>query len=493
VTAHRHGTSGVQVAVVIIMISLAAYLGFVNLGLPAQAQNGASSNAPNQSGNAVTISANGPPGTNIHTSSTTRSIGTTTYNSGIAFGAPPTTTFTSLPGTSTTYGTPTSTSTSANPTTVTSTTIDPSETTTSTTSQSTSTLVTTQTATTTSTTTYANTTTTTTQPTTSSSTSSSTTTTTTTLPSTSTFTSTNTTTTTTTKAPKLLWSWNFESGTQWSDGGPLPSLVCGNSPGAVVTSPVHSGKYAGYYEFPSYSGQNACASFPSWDIADNPLTVSDTYWEVWVYLPSQTLHNQWVVLSNPFFDGWTHMVAVWIDSNRRLNLGDDLIGSSSRTIYQSGPNYVTVDFNAWTKIGIAIHVRPVGQDSQIVLYKDGVMVINDTYPSAFSTYPTITGAHWGAYSGGGGGLQIYNDDIAIYDLTGTSGCSICTISKASATAPAYDGYLMLPIGAVGLTTVSINSVRVMGCEVDVSTLSSIFRGARSRFRFVLNRILSTTR
>ena len=223
---------------------------------------------------------------------------------------------------------------------------------------------------------------------------------------------------------KLVWSWDFESGTQWDDSGPLPGVGCGNNPGQVVTTQAHSGTRSGYYTIPS-SHQSTCGSWPSLDFVDYSGTPKSTIptvrefkYELWVYIPYTTF-NGWIVLGNVFYDNWSPIA--WVNTDlpeRKLFMSDYLFTGQDTYTYQKGTG-IQWPFDKWFKIGLEIHLKPSNEISSMILYQDNVEIARREVHSIYTaaTLPKLWGFHWGLYCGGTGPFTIYNDDLAIYDLT----------------------------------------------------------------------------
>jgi hypothetical protein len=219
-----------------------------------------------------------------------------------------------------------------------------------------------------------------------------------------------------------IWSWNFESGTQWTNGG--PTHPCGNNPGQVVTNIVHGETHSGYYTCSGTDG-GATASFPSLDLIDrsvNPevpaIHTSDLYAEVWIYIPTVSLagNGAWISLWTAETEGWNYAITVDSGNDRKAFLWTNLINPNGQANPQT--SNVQWPFDKWFKIGVETHLRPTGQTSWIILYQDGVQIDRMDLNLPYATAPQIWMYHWGLYMGGGQNIfTVYNDDIALYDLT----------------------------------------------------------------------------
>lgn len=227
-----------------------------------------------------------------------------------------------------------------------------------------------------------------------------------------------------------FWSWNFESGTQWSNSGPLAQYACGNNPGQVVTTLAHGGTHSGYYVCTNMSGPGA--SFPSLDYVDYStgtprpsLMTRDVYAVVWIYIPSQTLVNgAWFAFGG--IETYNFNLHEW-DIGWGIDSGADrkfLIWYGDlwqeKAVYQ-GANGIQWPFDRWFSLAFEVHLRTTDQLSTMIAYQDGVQILRmdvNTGPVYTTDPPTINTFHWGLYAGSGQkNFEIYNDDILLYDLT----------------------------------------------------------------------------
>lgn len=216
-----------------------------------------------------------------------------------------------------------------------------------------------------------------------------------------------------------FWSWNFESGTQWAASGPLPQFRCGNNPGQVVTTLPHTGTRSGYYYVSDPNSNDPCAAFPARDFvsySSNPngaptLATHDFYYEVWVYIPSQTI-NGWMALATTEYANWATGIMVDSTADRKLYFWSTLAAPDGPTgYYQTGAG-IQWSFDKWFKIGVEVHA------DRVILYQDDQQILQVTlHQSASAMVPWMF--HWGLYVGSGQNhnFKIYNDDIALYDLT----------------------------------------------------------------------------
>jgi hypothetical protein len=222
----------------------------------------------------------------------------------------------------------------------------------------------------------------------------------------------------------LLWSCDFESGSH----NPAPytsycfstpndqAIAPGNNPGEVVTSLVHSGKYAGYY----YITSNPTAGWVRdyWNMYWNTQpTTHDLLAVAWVYVPTQTMTGP-VSFITIGFDGYT---PITVDIDRQtlphmyLKLWNSIFTDADA--YQLNPK-VEFPFDKWVKLALEIHYRPAAEASNLILYQDDVKII-DFQTHALAAQPkNLLAIHFGLYVGNGqGAFKVYNDDLSLYDIS----------------------------------------------------------------------------
>lgn len=205
-------------------------------------------------------------------------------------------------------------------------------------------------------------------------------------------------TSTTIANTELVWSANFESGTE-KDFNDTDVNACGGM-NAVSTLRVHSGTYAGYYNYTGGSTNDNCRAYPTEVLSSNP---SQFLLELWVYVPKVQLRD-WVSFATLHLSDDTFIT---IDSNARQQI--HLYMTGGEITEQAKP--ITWSFDTWFKIGIRGDLHPGTTDSKITVYQDDVPIINFT---GFAGNGLLWRMHFGLYiSSKQGTFAVYNDDITL--------------------------------------------------------------------------------
>ena len=417
-----------SIGLVFAIISLGAYAGYAYLGPwqhsgspPVQSANLASQNQPNAMETTSTSTASSPTtnsgydfGGNVISYSTFRASTTATQSRSTTFFATQSTTSSTAPAVSTTS---TSTTTSTHRTTTTSTTDRFSS---STSTGSVSSTTSDPTNSTTSTTTSSSTTST-------------------------------TTTASTTSAGNLIWSSDFATGdfSQWNGGG---IDLEGGALATVTSSLAYNGTYSGYYYYLGSPNDLTKRAYPgnTWDPSGPP----DFRIDMWIYVPSQVQGDavqftDWVsfmsVWINPGY--WQYAPPITVDTtdSRQVTLTvQPLLANcpdwSCTGVFQTNP--ITWPLNQWWELSLQCVLNP-GGNSVLTVYQNGVRIISwtgvlpdtgtGTLGSGPVTYNGLSDIHMGLYAGPmQGTFAIYNDDVVVYNLGGSTAQSPASQSYVTA-------------------------------------------------------------
>jgi len=317
---------------------------------------------------------------------------------------------------------------------------------------------------------------------------------------------------------RVLWSCDFESGTQqgtgtyptscfdWANIADVP--VVGNNPGEVLSTLTHSGKYAGYYYYtsPNAGSDGVTRDFWSIDWTGNQPTTLDFTVDGWFYVPSVTI-TSWVSFISIHFNGYStisvdYNPAVY-GSNRFLYLYNQMTPDWG---FQASGKEVQFPFDRWFKLAVEVHYKlPNTQPSEFILYQDDVKIIDQVEAVRYNTPTNLLALHFGVYNDNGQKqFAIYNDDLSLTDLSGgttttTSTSTTSTTSTGTSTSTtrttvgnggysANDGYtvLLLPMdGPDGSTSFpdsspSNHAVTANG-DAQIDTAQSKFGGASGLF------------
>lgn len=243
-----------------------------------------------------------------------------------------------------------------------------------------------------------------------------------------------------------IWSADYESGKHetYFTGPNTDDVKPGNSPGQVVTTRAHSGIYSGYYTVRSNTGNGSARCYwvkdfrfdssGKFNVSNIPAT-HDFKISGWFYVPSVTLIG-WVSFITLHFEGWD--AAVTIDSGKNkyayIWTPNGIFSHS-----QAGQTAQQWPFDSWFKLEVEIHYRPANQLSTIILREDDIQIARlDAYATTPQAPKRIYDIHFGVYIGSTQpSFAIYNDDLELTDLTGTSigitGTSSAIIPKNSET------------------------------------------------------------
>jgi len=257
--------------------------------------------------------------------------------------------------------------------------------------------------------------------------------------------------------PKI-WFADFESG----DHAPYFTASevqdpCGPNYPGEITNFSHTGRYAGYY-YDSPHTSDLCRSYynVNFNSVNRPQIpdTKDFYVEVWVYVPSTGLSLPRFVSFVSIKFGPNYK-GIMIDSSTTskgaLYIYDDLFNDTC--LMQSDfkrPIKAYWPFDKWFKIGVEVHYRPSDQISQVVLYQDDLEILNlQTHATNPNPLP-FKNLHFGLYTGGNQTFALYNDDIALYDLTQspTTTTTTTTSTSNSTTSPTYSQTQTYPASKV---------------------------------------------
>ena len=259
----------------------------------------------------------------------------------------------------------------------------------------------------------------------------------------------------------VLWSCNFESGTMQGSGtscfnvaNPSSQNVCSNSnnPGVVESTNVYDGTYAGYYSSDGSASGN-CRSY--WNVvfgggtpAMPAITTQHYIVDGWFYVPSSASQTSWssfITLSwcncgQPDLTVDTNPAA---PSGRVLYIHDVELEAVGQSNYyrQATGSAITWPLDTWFNIALEVNLVPstVGS-STINLYQNGQEIIHqvETIDPSYNPVPNLQHMHFGLYIGTYNGAynaqySVYNDDLALEDLSGAPVTSTSATSARSTT------------------------------------------------------------
>jgi hypothetical protein len=218
----------------------------------------------------------------------------------------------------------------------------------------------------------------------------------------------------------------------------------------VVTNLVHSGKYAGYYYITSNPTAGWVRDYWSvdWGSWGSRPTTKDFIVNAWVYVPTVNMTGP-VSFITVGFDGY-NPITVDIDRqtlpHRYLKLWNSIFTTTDG--YQTVSPMVEFPFDKWVDLQLEVHLRPSTELSNVILYQDGVKIIDFKSYSLSAQAPTLLNMHFGLYAGNGqGAFAVYNDDLQMFDLSAsTTSTSSTTTSSTTSTSSTTTGTSTQTIG-----------------------------------------------
>jgi hypothetical protein len=203
---------------------------------------------------------------------------------------------------------------------------------------------------------------------------------------------------------------------------------------------VHNAKFAGYYYY--VGGPNGEVDDASKSIRAYPCEMIDPnnrpatfYVQLWVYVPSV------VNGTKVSFPSWISFASLWLNlppsspwngpdaipltinsfNNRQLALWLGPLKPSNSSgpneqYYRYQTNPITWPFDKWFSIGIYGELHPGTANSKIILYQDGIPVIQ--WMGDLGSYSTGLGQiHFGLYADPlQATIAIYNADVEVYRI-----------------------------------------------------------------------------